>query len=140
MKKWWWVVNVFLVLALLVLSGCGTTTPSGAGGVTLEVRVLSRTTYRALLQMTLSNHSSSSFYFTRAEVTAEVCERGGTCGVYSEGVTIPASELLRPGEVWSSQEWVDIADAWTFMRWFEIVFEGRVGGTSVRVSSNRVYL
>lgn len=135
MKKWW-----VLVLVLLVLSGCGTTTPSGVGGVTLEVRALSRTTYGALIQMTLSSHSSSGFYFTRSEVTAEIGERGGTCVVYSEAMTVPIGESLRPGEVWSSQEWVDIADAWTFMNWFEVVFEGFVGGTSVRISSNRVYL
>ncbi|MCX7668090.1 MAG: hypothetical protein N2Z84_04065 [Atribacterota bacterium] len=139
MKKWWF-IGVGLVVVLFLLSGCGATVPSATGGVTLDVRVLSRTAYQALIQMTLANRSSSSFYFTRAEVAAEICERGGPCGVYSEGVTIPASELLRPGEVWSSQEWVDVADAWSFMRWFEVVFEGRIGGTSVRVSSNRIYL
>lgn len=137
MRKYWW-LGFFMVAVLLVLSGCGAT-PSGEGGVVLEVRVLSRTSYQALLQMTLTNYSSTNFYFTRAEVTGEVCERGGTCVTYSESVTIPAGEPLRSGEVWSSQDWVTIADAWSFLRWAEVVFEGRMGGRSVRVSSNRVY-
>ncbi len=127
-----------MVAVLLVLSGCGTT-PSGGGGVVLEVRVLSKTSYQALLRITLTNYSSVNFYFTRAEVTGEVCERGGTCVTYSGSLAVPVGEPLRPGEVRSSQDWVTIADAWIFIRWIEVVFEGRMGGTSVRVSSNRVY-
>jgi hypothetical protein len=34
---------------------------------------------------------------------------------------------------------MSIADFWTYMRWFEIVMEGRLGGRSIQISSNRVY-
>ena len=73
MRKYWW-LGFLMVAVLLVLSGCGTT-PSGGGGVVLEVRVLSKTSYQALLRITLTNYSSVNFYFTRAE--AKSASEGG---------------------------------------------------------------
>jgi|YNPMSStandDraft_1061717.scaffolds.fasta_scaffold09207_3 hypothetical protein len=137
MRKLWLVG--FLLLVLLFVSGCGTTVPSAPSGVSLEVRVLSKTGYTARIEMTLANRSSASFYVTRVEVTGEVCERGGTCAVYSFAMAVPYSEPLPPGAVRSAQETVSIADFWTYMRWFEIVMEGRLGGRSIQISSNRVY-
>ncbi|MEN3185038.1 MAG: hypothetical protein ABDK94_00740 [Atribacterota bacterium] len=137
--KNYWLVSVLLIVALL-LSGCGATIPSSSSGVVVTFRVLDRTIYTALIEFTVANYSSSTFYPQSVELKAQICEWGGDCVEYSEKMTVSFdSRPFYSGEVRSVRDVVSIGNLWVYIRWMEVILEGRLGGQMIRVLSNRVY-
>lgn len=137
--KMWWLVSVFLVAVLLLLSGCAPMTPSVGGGVTLTIRVVSKTQYEAQIELTLANRSTLVFYPRGSTIKAEFCERGGECVEHSEEFTDVAGVPLLPGDVRSAEDLVPIGDELVYMRWMEITITGTLGDQPIEVQSNRVY-
>lgn len=141
MKRYKFIGVVFILVVLLFLAGCGTI-PSGGSGVILNIRVLNKTFYTATMELAIANYSNFTFYITEIGVREQECIVGSEiCQTSSVSVSSGGSLVLPlyPGEVSSDVEIVPISNGYVRIRWMEYMLKGRLGGSYITVTSNRVY-
>lgn len=132
---------VFILVVLLFLAGCGTV-PSVGSGVSINVRVLNKTFYTATIELTIANYSNFTFYVTEIGVWTQGCIVGSEiCQTSDSSISLGGSLVLPlyPGEVSSDIQTLPISDGYSRIRWIEYELKGRLGGSYITVTSNRVY-